>query len=123
MPVEPSLSSWACRLRFQCQSRMPAACAACKASGIASLLAGRFFGRDFLGRDFLGRALLAAQGDDDAVQRVDLAFGRRHAVADRKSVVSGKRVSVRVDLGGGRILKKKTIQGCKRLSGMCIGSD
>src|SRR3546814_13093512 len=30
---------------------------------------------------------------------------------DRKSVVSGKRVSVRVDLGGGRILKKtQTIQ-------------
>src|SRR3546814_14758765 len=28
--------------------------------------------------------------------------------ADRKSVVSGKRVSVRVDLGGRRILKKKT---------------
>src|SRR3546814_19889172 len=27
--------------------------------------------------------------------------------ADRKSVVSGKRVSVRVDLGGRRILKKK----------------
>src|SRR3546814_12203220 len=28
--------------------------------------------------------------------------------SDRKSVVSGKSVSVRVDLGGGRILKKKT---------------
>src|SRR3546814_17564850 len=27
--------------------------------------------------------------------------------ADRKSVVSGKSVSVRVDLGGGRIIKKK----------------
>src|SRR3546814_17726164 len=27
--------------------------------------------------------------------------------ADRKSVVEGKRVSVRVDLGGGRIIKKK----------------
>src|SRR3546814_15164783 len=27
---------------------------------------------------------------------------------DRKSVVEGKRVSVRVDLGGGRIIKKKT---------------
>src|SRR3546814_12549843 len=27
---------------------------------------------------------------------------------DRKSVVSGKRVSVRVDLGGRRLLKKKT---------------
>src|SRR3546814_12095432 len=29
------------------------------------------------------------------------------APADRKSVVKGKRVSVRVDLGGRRILKKK----------------
>src|SRR3546814_14455659 len=28
-------------------------------------------------------------------------------VVDRKSVVSGKGVSVRVDLGGGRIIKKK----------------
>src|SRR3546814_16363704 len=32
---------------------------------------------------------------------------RRVAAADRKSVVSGKSVSVRVDLGGRRILKKK----------------
>src|SRR3546814_14120012 len=30
-----------------------------------------------------------------------------HALADRKSVVSGKSVSVRVDLGGRSILKKK----------------
>src|SRR3546814_19967097 len=30
----------------------------------------------------------------------------RH-MADRKSVVEGKSVSVRVDLGGGRIIKKK----------------
>src|SRR3546814_14056532 len=29
-------------------------------------------------------------------------------LTDRKSVVSGKSVSVRVDLGGGRIIKKKT---------------
>src|SRR3546814_13005932 len=29
---------------------------------------------------------------------------------DRKSVVSGKRVSVRVDLGGSRIIKKKKTQ-------------
>src|SRR3546814_14164128 len=31
------------------------------------------------------------------------------AAIDRKSVVSGKRVSVRVDLGGRRIIKKKNI--------------
>src|SRR3546814_14716772 len=33
-----------------------------------------------------------------------------HARRDRKSVVEGKSVSVRVDLGGRRILKKKTKQ-------------
>src|SRR3546814_11609773 len=33
--------------------------------------------------------------------------GRCTPAADRKSVVSGKSVSVRVDLGGGRIIKKK----------------
>src|SRR3546814_16874154 len=31
-----------------------------------------------------------------------------HFLSDRKSFVSGKSVSVRVDLGGGRIIKKKT---------------
>src|SRR3546814_17228197 len=35
------------------------------------------------------------------------ALRRGNAVADRKSVVSGKSVSVRVGLGGRRILKKK----------------
>src|SRR3546814_15975416 len=33
---------------------------------------------------------------------------------DRKSVVSGKSVSVRVDLGGRRIIKKKTITNIQR---------
>src|SRR3546814_13094999 len=38
------------------------------------------------------------------------AIGRvRAAGTDRKSVVSGKSVSVRVDLGGRRIIKKKII--------------
>src|SRR3546814_11933216 len=32
----------------------------------------------------------------------------RDRLRDRKRVVSGKSVSVRVDLGGGRVLKKKT---------------
>src|SRR3546814_10951613 len=35
------------------------------------------------------------------------ATGATHGPVDRKSVVSGKRVSVRVDRGGGRIIKKK----------------
>src|SRR3546814_11560634 len=34
--------------------------------------------------------------------------GASAAMADRKSVVEGKSVSVRVDLGGRRIFKKKT---------------
>src|SRR3546814_13737236 len=34
--------------------------------------------------------------------------GHRRRQADRKSVVKGKSVSVRVDLGGRRIIKKKT---------------
>src|SRR3546814_17958827 len=33
----------------------------------------------------------------------------KHGELDRKRVVSGKSVSVRVDLGGRRIIKKKTI--------------
>src|SRR3546814_20977680 len=37
-----------------------------------------------------------------------LAGGLADGVADRKSVVAGKRVAVRVDLGGRRIIKKKT---------------
>src|SRR3546814_21031299 len=41
-------------------------------------------------------------------QQARVAFGRRSVEQeDRKSVVSGKRVSVRVDLGGRRNIKKK----------------
>src|SRR3546814_11604433 len=54
--------------------------------------------------------------DDDAVNEVRARHqrrvqDRRHAAddleAERKSVVEGKRVSVRVDLGARRIIKKK----------------
>src|SRR3546814_15418184 len=38
---------------------------------------------------------------------IDRAVGNVQVIADRKSVVSGKSVSVRVDLGGRRIIKKK----------------
>src|SRR3546814_16684467 len=45
----------------------------------------------------------------------ELAETRKNAtVADRKSVVAGKRVSVRVDLGGSRILKKKNTNKTKQ---------
>src|SRR3546814_12780957 len=43
------------------------------------------------------------QASDDGV---DHRAGLARVAQDRKSVVSGKRVSVRVDLGGRRILKK-----------------
>src|SRR3546814_12820592 len=65
-------------------------------------------------------ALAAAQmvGDEDQAglrgQQVDLSLGTNGVaqagqaeVGDRKSVVEGKSVSVRVDLGGRRIIKKK----------------
>src|SRR3546814_17642677 len=48
---------------------------------------------------------------DLAVDHVELADHRLQLGArDRKSVVEGKSVSVRVDLGGRRIIKKKTIE-------------
>src|SRR3546814_14438221 len=57
--------------------------------------------------DVLGRVrtllLQAANGSQTDEPRGDIA-----AEIDRKSVVKGKRVSVRVDLGGRRITKKKT---------------
>src|SRR3546814_17397578 len=43
------------------------------------------------------------RGAADRAQRRSRGAGRR----DRKSVVSGKSVSVRVDLGGRRLIKKK----------------
>src|SRR3546814_13549318 len=61
----------------------------------------------FVGYALMGAAVLLAL----AMRRGALsAIGPFSAVAaaDRKSVVQGKSVSVRVDLGGRRILKKKT---------------
>src|SRR3546814_20513165 len=46
------------------------------------------------------------QGDNDVVERDD-PFVTQHDCPDRKSVVEGKSVSVRVDLGGRRIIKQK----------------
>src|SRR3546814_14962256 len=51
-----------------------------------------------------GRSLGAVSGGLKSSHRWVPAFGR---MVDRKSVVSGKSVSVRVDLGGRRIIKKK----------------
>src|SRR3546814_15585392 len=47
------------------------------------------------------------QNRDDDFHRGERAYDRW--IGDRKSVVEGKSVSVRVDLGGRRILKKKLI--------------
>src|SRR3546814_13467944 len=49
---------------------------------------------------------LVAQIPEQLVEHLKIKQ-RRWAMADRKSVVSGKSVSVRVDLGGRRIIKKK----------------
>src|SRR3546814_18759407 len=57
-----------------------------------------------------GRDAADARGGDRIRRRRPVRTGavdQRRRALDRKSVVSGKRVSVRVDLGGRRILKKK----------------
>src|SRR3546814_13663025 len=56
---------------------------------------------------------LEAQGPfvvEDGAAKLDFRRGgqRRDGPQDRKGVVEGKSVSVRVDLGGRRIIKKKT---------------
>src|SRR3546814_18522450 len=58
------------------------------------------------------RLRLATQPTDPAerverMNRVNPVYVLRNHLADRKSVVEGKSVSVRVDLGGRRIIKKK----------------
>src|SRR3546814_17596310 len=70
-------------------------------------------------------AILAIEGERDDISGIgqtkaalDISTGlpaklKHYHLAkgvDRKSVVSGKSVSVRVDLGGSRIIKKKTKQ-------------
>src|SRR3546814_16918432 len=49
-----------------------------------------------------GLAAILSSSDNDRYDRSDARYRRE----DRKSVGSGKRVSVRVDLGGRRIIKK-----------------
>src|SRR3546814_17769290 len=46
--------------------------------------------------------------DSQAASQEEVEQRRATVRADRKSVVSGKRVSVRVDLGGRRIITKQT---------------
>src|SRR3546814_14180813 len=49
----------------------------------------------------------SVEGEGTVQQRLEVVQ-RRRVVRDRKSVVQGKRVSVRVAIGGRRIIKKKT---------------
>src|SRR3546814_18398431 len=60
-----------------------------------------------------GVGLLRVVGERDRIELADRIVAHQHArgilPGDRKRLVQGKRVSVRVDLGGRRILKKKTI--------------
>src|SRR3546814_10774267 len=61
----------------------------------------------------LANAYLAIDVDHEIVpvlNKVDLPAAEPERVRDRKSVVSGKSVSVRVDLGGRRIIKIKNKQ-------------
>src|SRR3546814_13559986 len=54
--------------------------------------------------------------NSDAQSEHDLRLRARlfqRAGSDRKSVVSGKRVSVSVDIGGSRIIKKTNISTCE----------
>src|SRR3546814_17434214 len=57
------------------------------------------------------RTLVMLALDKGRYQPAEVQTGQEPAndPEDRKSVVQGKRVSVRVDLGGGRIIKKKNI--------------
>src|SRR3546814_16012566 len=48
----------------------------------------------------------ASDEDIASLRKIFTSFENGHVQADRKSVVSGKSVSVRVDLGGRRIIKK-----------------
>src|SRR3546814_16534494 len=50
---------------------------------------------------------LLRRSGDEPTRAVDAARREEGPLADRKSVVWGKSVSVRVDLGGRRIIKKK----------------
>src|SRR3546814_19091128 len=65
---------------------------------------------DVLVRQTVGRVEVVgvgAEGDMAPVRRDrDVSGGNRDSSRDRKSVVSGKSVSVRVDLGGRRLIKK-----------------
>src|SRR3546814_13742262 len=56
----------------------------------------------------LGRGIADADGRTARIERLaDDRRDDRPLALDRKSVVSGKSVSIRVDLGGRRIIKKK----------------
>src|SRR3546814_11619239 len=84
--------------------QVPRALAARDARGLIKLVADARTDR------LPGAHILAPEGAD-SIQTAVLAIKSGMTVpdhGDRKSVVEGKSVAVRVDLGGGRIIKKKT---------------
>src|SRR3546814_14977701 len=89
------------------------------APAISSRVLGVMWGAPSLG--FLGRPIIARRGGAEQCHGRVFSFNETYRMvcfanepfpsaqeaADRKSVVSGKSVSVRVDLGGRRIIKQK----------------
>src|SRR3546814_12465305 len=61
----------------------------------------------YAGEEASAAGVMAHLGDDDCIASNHRGHGHCIAKGDRKSVVWGKSVSVRVDLGGRRIIKKK----------------
>src|SRR3546814_19240310 len=86
-----------------CSSDLPAAREAEGMRAGQQRKAGRAAGKLLFPYRYLVRDHGAGERDDQRGRLV------REFFRDRKRVVSGKRVSVRVDLGGRRIIKKKQI--------------
>src|SRR3546814_18521149 len=70
--------------------------------------ADRLLGQGFLRFDMRDPTKLVARKPGEVVRHDVAPAASPGPIADRKSVVTGKSVSVRVDLGGRRIIKKKT---------------
>src|SRR3546814_18413360 len=107
------------RVSFRSPCRRPRLAPGCEAQGAGVMRAAGSFVRQsrhflpVLAREREGRHPGACKLIDEHL-RIGGRFVRpgEHAI-DRKSVVSGKRVQVRVDLGGRRIIKKKKIKVIK----------
>src|SRR3546814_15313090 len=101
---DPSHLLWCQRHAALARPCLSSPCGCCRGRGLGNAVAAsdpcdkRRCGRQLVGRVLRPRGARPLRLDADAVPA---DFG------DRKSVVSGKSVSVRVDLGGRRIITKK----------------